>query len=303
MTDKKRRQRGSRTHGGGSQKNRRGAGNRGGRGKAGRDKHEIHNYEPLGKSGFSRPDSLKETVATVNLQEISEAGFYSGTSVVFASDLTDLDDADSVKVLGKGQLRQDLMVVADQFSSSAIEEIESAGGQAKKPEEVEIKMKDKNNDDMEENEGYLDDLAGIVEEGEPLEPEQINKALEEGVGTGEIEYTYEIILDGVENTQDHSPDHILQLYRLQYAMEEAGLGTYRLESVLDEYFSERASRGRKEEIKIDDMAEMTPEDVANGLRELEEEWEKQLGDAYNPMDSGLEDAKKDYLFSVREALA
>jgi hypothetical protein len=39
------------------------------------------------------------------------------------------------------------------------------------------------------------------------------------------------------------------------------------------------------------------------LRELEEECEKQLADAYNPMDSGLEDAKKDYLFSVREALA
>ena len=41
MTDKKRRQRGSRTHGGGSQKNRRGAGNRGGRGRAGRENPDL----------------------------------------------------------------------------------------------------------------------------------------------------------------------------------------------------------------------------------------------------------------------
>lgn len=69
MTSKKRRQRGSRTHGGGTHKNRRGAGNRGGRGRAGRSKHEFHNYEDLGKSGFSPPGDDPDKVI-VNLKEL-----------------------------------------------------------------------------------------------------------------------------------------------------------------------------------------------------------------------------------------
>ena len=72
MTDKTRRQRGSRTHGGGSQKNRRGAGNRGGRGRAGRDKHEFHDYEPLGKYGFDRPQKVQREVETINVGELDE---------------------------------------------------------------------------------------------------------------------------------------------------------------------------------------------------------------------------------------
>ncbi|TVT87177.1 50S ribosomal protein L15, partial [Haloferax volcanii] len=72
MTSKKRRQRGSRTHSGGTHKNRRGAGHRGGRGRAGRDKHEFHNYEPLGKHGFKRPDVLQDDVAEVKVQKLDE---------------------------------------------------------------------------------------------------------------------------------------------------------------------------------------------------------------------------------------
>ncbi len=49
MTSKKKRQRGTRTRGGGSHKHNRGAGHSGGRGAAGRDKHEYHNHQPLGK--------------------------------------------------------------------------------------------------------------------------------------------------------------------------------------------------------------------------------------------------------------
>src|SRR6056297_483632 len=72
MTSKKRRQRGSRTHGGGTHKNRRGAGHRGGRGNAGRDKHEFHNHEPLGKSGFKRPQMLQEEIAEIDVRELDE---------------------------------------------------------------------------------------------------------------------------------------------------------------------------------------------------------------------------------------
>jgi large subunit ribosomal protein L15 len=141
MTNKKKRQRGSRTHGGGTHKNRRGAGHRGGRGRAGRSKHEFHNYEPLGKHGFTRPESVRDEVREVTVQELDEnAGLLVAEGVaeetgngyrVDARDVADDGyDADVVKVLGDGQVRNELIVVADAFTASAVEKIESAGGDA-----------------------------------------------------------------------------------------------------------------------------------------------------------------------------
>lgn len=138
MTSKKKRQRGSRTHGGGSQKNRRGAGHRGGRGAAGRDKHEIHNHPPLGKHGFTRPEKAKEDVATVDVQTLDEDvallvadGVAEETASGYHIDARDVveEDADAVKVLGTGRVRNELEVVADAFSDSAEEKIVDAGGE------------------------------------------------------------------------------------------------------------------------------------------------------------------------------
>jgi large subunit ribosomal protein L15 len=141
MTSKKRRQRGSRTHGGGSHKNRRGAGHRGGRGNAGRDKHEYHNHEPLGKSGFKRPQKTDRDVETINLRELDE-----DIAILVAEDVAEESgdgytvdardvvengyDADLVKVLGGGQVHNALEIVADAFSEDAEEALEGAGGEA-----------------------------------------------------------------------------------------------------------------------------------------------------------------------------
>ena len=141
MGSKKRRQRGSRTHGGGTHKNRRGAGHRGGRGRAGRDKHEFHNYEPLGKHGFSRPDSLTDSVEEIRIQKIDEdIALYVDDGhaeedgdgyVVDARDVVDAGhDVDVVKVLGGGQVRNELTVTADAFTAGAVGGIEEAGGEA-----------------------------------------------------------------------------------------------------------------------------------------------------------------------------
>jgi large subunit ribosomal protein L15 len=146
MTSKKKRQRGSRTHGGGSGKNRRGAGHRGGRGAAGRDKHEHHLHEPLGKSGFSRPEKSQEEVATVEVRELDEdapllvdEGLADETDSGYWIDARDVvdgaDDADTVKVLGGGQVRSQLTVVADEFSDAAEQKIEEAGGSVALTEE------------------------------------------------------------------------------------------------------------------------------------------------------------------------
>jgi large subunit ribosomal protein L15 len=145
MTDKKRRQRGTRTHGGGSQKNRRGAGHRGGHGRAGRDKHEYHHYEPLGKSGFKRPERSQTVVSEVKLRSIDEdlpllveSGHVEETEDgyrVDARDLAEDPEADVIKVLGGGQLYHTLEVTADDFTDGAREAIEAEGGAVVVPEE------------------------------------------------------------------------------------------------------------------------------------------------------------------------
>ena len=160
MGSKKRRQRGSRTHGGGTHKNRRGAGPRGGRGAAGRDKHEFHNYEPLGKHGFSRPDSITDTVAEVSVQQLDEdAVVYEADGlaetdgdayVIDARDVVDGGhDVDAVKVLGDGQVRNELIVTADAFSASAVGLLEAAGGEAVLSERAEAEAEDVNDDSNE----------------------------------------------------------------------------------------------------------------------------------------------------------
>ncbi|RLM88963.1 50S ribosomal protein L15 [Halobellus sp. Atlit-38R] len=166
MTSKKRRQRGSRTHGGGTHKNRRGAGHRGGRGRAGRDKHEFHNYEPIGKHGFKRPEDSQRTIAEVNVQEIDEdAALLAADGLaekdgdayhVDARDVADdAEDADVVKVLGGGQVRQELHLVADAFSDGAVELVEDAGGSVELTERgeelaAEDEAEESNTDDAEE---------------------------------------------------------------------------------------------------------------------------------------------------------
>ena len=160
MTDKKRRQRGSRTHGGGSHKNRRGAGHRGGRGRAGRDKHEFHNYEPVGKHGFKRPQEAQLDVAEISVRKLDEdAVLYAADDLAEETDdgyrldvrdiVEDGHDVDAVKVLGSGQVRNELEVVADAFTETAVERVEAAGGEARLTERGEELAAD---DDAEEDE-------------------------------------------------------------------------------------------------------------------------------------------------------
>jgi len=167
MTSKKRRQRGSRTHGGGSHKNRRGAGHRGGRGRAGRDKHEFHNYEPLGKSGFDRPQKVTRDVETINVQKLDEdavvlaaEGVAEETGDGYRVDARDVvedgHEVDLVKVLGGGRVHDELEVVADDFSADAAEALSEAGGEAVLSERGEELAAEAEND---EDSGDKDDTA------------------------------------------------------------------------------------------------------------------------------------------------
>ncbi|WP_123533637.1 uL15m family ribosomal protein [Halosimplex salinum] len=139
MTSKKKRQRGSRTHGGGSHKNRRGAGHRGGRGNAGSRKHEMHNHGPWDKHGFERPDDVQDDVETVEVRTLDEdAALLAADGLAeeegdgFRIDARDVvedgHEVDVVKVLGGGQVRNELHLVADDFSEAAEEKVADAGG-------------------------------------------------------------------------------------------------------------------------------------------------------------------------------
>jgi len=131
--DSKKRGRGSRTHGGGTQKNRRGAGNRGGRGDAGRKKHERGNHPPIGKNGFKRPQKVIDEDEITNvgdldrrIEELVKEGVAEQTDEGYEVDVSALGVD---KVLGSGQVHNTIVVHADDFSDSAVEKIEDSGGE------------------------------------------------------------------------------------------------------------------------------------------------------------------------------
>jgi large subunit ribosomal protein L15 len=128
--------RGSRTCGGGTHKNRRGAGSRGGRGHAGGCKHHFLKELLLGRGygsyGFVRPQKVLKYPTVIDVGALDET----------AERLVELKQAkvrtgkyyitlDVDKVLGKGRVTKPLIVTARSFSKRAQEKLESAGGKVK----------------------------------------------------------------------------------------------------------------------------------------------------------------------------
>jgi large subunit ribosomal protein L15 len=118
---KKRKYLGNRSHGGGNAKNRRGKGNRGGIGNAGKLKHkwfhtikfELEAMRKKRKGFFKRKSFTK----TVKLFEIA-----SGKNSEFEFDRT--------KIIGGVALNRPVTVKASAFSENARQSIEKAGGKA-----------------------------------------------------------------------------------------------------------------------------------------------------------------------------
>lgn len=130
--------RGSRTCGGGTHKNRRGGGSRGGRGMAGGCKHHfVRNYKQgitYGKHGFKRPLSITSEKVIVNVGEIDEAieqlvadGLAEQKGDEFHINLIEIGIE---KVLGTGKVTKSLFVTSSEFSASAKQKLEGAGGNA-----------------------------------------------------------------------------------------------------------------------------------------------------------------------------
>ena len=129
--------RGSRTCGGGTHKNRRGAGNRGGRGRAGINAHHFVRYylemggPVFGKNGFSNPTST--SVRAVDISVIDQmvpallakglAKEEEGIVIIDAGEIG-ID-----KVLGSGKVTRKIKISASSFSMQAKSKIEQSGGQ------------------------------------------------------------------------------------------------------------------------------------------------------------------------------
>ena len=126
--------RGHTTHGGGHRKKRRGAGSRGGRGKAGSGKRAGHKKVGivLGTHGFRpRRDSKQEKAINVGyftdkrLQQWAEKGKAVKEGDTFTIDLTKLGYH---KLLGTGKIAVKLKINVSKYSHSAKEKVKAAGG-------------------------------------------------------------------------------------------------------------------------------------------------------------------------------
>ena len=128
--------RGSKTHGCGSMKKRRGAGNRGGRGNAGTGKRadvkkpsywkDKRYYGAHGFHSVKRKDinSINVSVLEQKIERLDSKA----VSKVGDKFIVDLNKLGYNKLLGKGNLKIKLDITVDYASKKAIELVENAGG-------------------------------------------------------------------------------------------------------------------------------------------------------------------------------
>lgn len=163
---KVRKYRGSKTHGGGSMKKRRGAGHRGGRGNAGSGKRGDARKPSFWKSdsfgrgprGFSSVG--QKEIETMSLSELSvDLGLLveAGHAVKGKSGYeVNLEAAGVDKLLGNGRISETVIVTVPQASAGAIEKVSAAGGSVtvtavkkEKTKKASDKKKDESEDESE----------------------------------------------------------------------------------------------------------------------------------------------------------
>jgi len=157
--------RGSRTCGGGTHKNRRGGGSRGGRGNAGGCKHHfVRNYMlglAYGKHGFKRPQKVLSNKPIVNVGELDELseqlvqyGEAHKQGDVYHINLAELEYP-IAKVLGNGRITKPMAITVSECSARARSKIEEAGGSIEEyvlpVKEVDIEPEETREPDVEED--------------------------------------------------------------------------------------------------------------------------------------------------------
>ena len=137
-TNKRSKYRGSRTCGGGTHKNRRGAGNRGGRGHAGINAHHfVKWYKEMGgpvfgKDGFCNQNPTVVTTIDVGaLDQIVPSLLAQGTAKQEGDTIViNAAEMGIEKILGSGKITKKINISASAFSETAKAKIEKIGGKA-----------------------------------------------------------------------------------------------------------------------------------------------------------------------------
>jgi len=130
--------RGSRTCGGGTHKNRRGAGNRGGRGRAGINAHHFVRYyvemggPVFGKNGFHNPTSARVSAVDISVIDRMVPALLANGLAKEEDGIVTIDarEIGIDKVLGSGKVTRKIKISAGSFSVQAKSKIEQSGGQA-----------------------------------------------------------------------------------------------------------------------------------------------------------------------------
>lgn len=132
-TTQKSKRLGSRFFGRGNVKNRRGSGNRGGRGNAGLHKHKftwitVNDPDYFGKHGFHRPPGLRVKMPVVHLYDIDRK------AVLDQLEKKDGKFAFSFegKVLSTGKINHAVVIKALAWSKNCEEKVKKVGGEISK---------------------------------------------------------------------------------------------------------------------------------------------------------------------------
>lgn len=323
MTNKKNRQRGSRTHGGGSHKHNRGAGHRGGRGAAGRDKHEYHNHQPLGKSGFTPP--TREETDEIELRELYERAYYAdspelaGHGVFRLTDGTILVDARVVAANNPEKrvetLYQNRKPVAADGGTAVRNPTKIMGptGGVQPSDIVQFVADDATDpvvDTVEANDDELIDPTELQQMpvefdhngdgGTEREPDGDGESSSREATTSDRPLVEQSPDPATVTPSDLTPEDVPVLYAKWRAGDEEQ--RERIKSLLDAYFADMYERGREETLYELGEETITPQEVAETLNALQREWEEHLGKEYDPIDGGLDKEKREYLLSVRPAI-
>jgi len=136
-------QRGHKTHGWGSKKKHRGAGNRGGRGNAGTGKRadqkkptimNLYGSSYFGKKGFTSKVRRSGKAVNLDVIEIKLDKLVNKGKVIKEGDkyTIDVKKLGYGKVLANGKLSKKLKVISPSFSKGAVTKIGEAGGEVVK---------------------------------------------------------------------------------------------------------------------------------------------------------------------------
>ncbi|MBD3249696.1 50S ribosomal protein L15 [Candidatus Woesearchaeota archaeon] len=151
------RQRGSKTHGCGSMKKRRGKGHKGGAGMAGTGKRASQkkpsiwkNKKYFGKYGFKKKGII-EKIKPINLDyfEQKTEKLFEKKKIEKQGDVyvIDLKKLGYNKLLGSGNITKKLKITSPSFSKKAEEKIKNAGGEVVKPAKKEKPQKEQKSSD------------------------------------------------------------------------------------------------------------------------------------------------------------